>query len=639
VPRPIYDRLSVTTSYRPEVDGLRAIAVLAVIVFHAWPRVVPGGFAGVDVFFVISGFLISGIIVDDLERGAFSLAVFYHRRIRRIFPGLVLVMLVVWVLGFLALTPREVDRIGLQMAYAGAFAANLFFWRDTGYFDMQADTKPLLHLWSLGVEEQFYLLWPPLLVWARRRRIRWAIVIGVVGALSFVVNVATVSASPRAAFFLPVGRLWELLCGAAVMLLARDAKRVVPRWIAWIGMGLVIESFVLLSPQSAFPGAWALLPTVGTSLVIAAGTESWIARHLLATRPFVFVGKISYPLYLWHWPLLALLRARAGGEPSDMAKAAVVAGALVAAWGTFALVEKPIRFRGAIGSRGLLAAMAATVAIALVTVHAGGFPGRSWVRSFEVEEQARKHDPGCVLPFDIESEAELCRTQSARPLTGIVLGDSHASAIYPGLVESASPDEGWGVVSAHWCVPLVGERFDGVWKASCPALSEKAIAAVSASPTIRYVVFAFAYDELSLGPDPRRQSEMIARALDATITRLEANRKAVALLVDNPHVSDSFTPWRCADCFISRRAHEEAIAPFRAMAARLRDAHPKLVVYDPADLLCDADRCPVMGREGSLYVYTHHLSTHAASVVASALVAALRPSPAAPPPAPLLAPR
>jgi len=292
--------------YLPHVDGLRAIAILAVIAFHGFPEWVSGGFVGVDIFFVISGFLISGIILKGLERGSFSFANFYARRIRRIFPALIVMLATSSLLGYLVLFRNEFRNLGKHVFSGALFVSNIAFWLDTGYFDMAAEHKPLLHLWSLGVEEQFYLIWPLFIYLAIRYRWKTLAAILAVLASSFVLNVWGTSFRPIATFFLPLTRFWELIVGSALAYVTFAAGSVSAqptrttnvatfgRWSrnagAVLGSALIVIAVFHLNRDSAFPGWWALLPTVAAALVIWAGPDAWLNRTMLASRPLVFVA-------------------------------------------------------------------------------------------------------------------------------------------------------------------------------------------------------------------------------------------------------------------------------------------------------------------------------------------------------------
>src|SRR6202140_231157 len=299
---------SPTIRYRPDIDGLRAIAVMLVVNFHAFPEAMPCGFIGVDIFFVISGFLITGIIARELDQKPFSLLGFYNRRIRRIFPALIVVLCVTLVLGWLWVLPAAYAQLSSDVFASAAFFSNIALLLQSGYFDIESGKKPLLHLWSLGIEEQFYLFWPLLLMLAARLRLGILAVASVIALASFVLNVALIGSNPVATFYLPFTRAWELLAGAALACGWNQINQTgtASNLRATIGLLLIATAAGVLDTKSAFPGWWAVLPVAGAALLLSA-PAAWFCRTLLASRPLVWIGLISYPLYLWHWPLLVFL--------------------------------------------------------------------------------------------------------------------------------------------------------------------------------------------------------------------------------------------------------------------------------------------------------------------------------------------
>jgi len=273
--------------------------------YHAFPEAIPGGFIGVDIFFVISGFLITGIIARELYFKRFSLVAFYVRRIRRIFPALIVVLCAALVLGSLWMLPAAYAQLGSDVFASAAFFANIALLLQSGYFDIASAKKPLLHLWSLGIEEQFYLFWPLLLMLAVRLRLSIVAVASILGIGSFLLNLALIGSDPIATFYLPFTRAFELLAGAV---LARGWNRISQTGAAGnlralIGVGLIAVAAAVLDPHRAFPGWWAILPVAGAALLLSA-PGAWFCRVVLASRPLVGIGLVSYPLYLWHWPLL-----------------------------------------------------------------------------------------------------------------------------------------------------------------------------------------------------------------------------------------------------------------------------------------------------------------------------------------------
>jgi peptidoglycan/LPS O-acetylase OafA/YrhL len=330
--------------YRADIDGLRAIAVAAVVGFHAVPLLFPGGFAGVDIFFVISGYLITSVIAGDLAAGTFTLRNFYLRRVRRIFPALAAMLVVAAVIGWMILLPDEFRNFGKHLFAGAAFISNLALSREGGYFHWSAHAQPLLHLWSLGVEEQFYFVWPLFLamLWKTSPRTRMAMLIAAM-LLSFALNVWALERYPVYTFYLPFTRLWELAIGSVLAVSAlRVSRRVTAELASWSGALLLVASVAFVREHS-FPGVWALLPTLGAALVIAAGPQASFNRIVLANRAFVFVGLISYPLYLWHWPLLTFARIYTGVALAPIVTFALIALSVIVAILTYRFVERPIR--------------------------------------------------------------------------------------------------------------------------------------------------------------------------------------------------------------------------------------------------------------------------------------------------------
>jgi peptidoglycan/LPS O-acetylase OafA/YrhL len=450
--------------YRADVDGLRAIAVLAVIGFHANPSSMPGGFAGVDIFFVISGYLIASLILAGLKGGSFSFAEFYARRIRRLFPALIVVLLATWVFGWFILPPTEYAELGRHTLAGAGFAANILNYAEVGYFDLPAAAKPLLHLWSLGVEEQFYIVFPALLLllWRYKAMSSW---LALIGLASFALNIALVGSHPSFTFYLPLTRFWEFIAGALLAcahlygrtfaLPAHSASALPLRDVsAAIGMLLILAG-IGFAHEDAFPGWWALLPVLGTFLIIGAGSQAWLNRTVLAHPKLVFVGLISYPLYLWHWPLLVLARTAIRNEQGNeyLRTTAIIAVALtfLLSWLTYRFIERPIRARrSGYSARRTTAALGASLAvIAVVGFAIAQIGGLTMRYPKEVQALLTPLAAGADDPPADESK------NSAGPKL-LVYGDSHAHHLLAGLRQLQNERSfrlslaGWG-----WgCAPL-----------------------------------------------------------------------------------------------------------------------------------------------------------------------------------------
>ncbi len=503
--------------YRPDIDGLRTIAVVSVVIHHAFPELLPGGFVGVDIFFVISGYLISTIILSGLARGRFTFADFYVRRIKRIFPALLLVLATTAVLGWQRLIPSDYAELGKHLLGGAAFISNFLLWQEAGYFDAESLSKPLLHLWSLAIEEQFYLLWPLGLYLLHRWRLSAMRGIAVILLLSFLVNLALVADHPVAAFYNPAARAWELMLGAllaAIHLhpagwrgLFLRAESAAPSgtpaqgapWMAWAGALLLALALVLLNPQRAFPGGWALLPTVGTTLLIAAGPGTWPNRFL-ALKPMVWIGLISYPLYLWHWPLLTFAHLRESGTPPWPEQLGWVGLSVLLAALTYLLVEKPVRF-GRLGRRTMTAALCTAmvgVAAAGTTIQQReGFDERFPAAVRELMTRSGKQaviqgwrDKTCALDFRVPATnyQDFC-IEKKRPLI-FLWGDSHASSLYPGfaaLQKGGRYDFGIGERTGAVCPPILGIEP----RPLCKSLNDNAIEAIRQAKPDVVVLYAW----------------------------------------------------------------------------------------------------------------------------------------------------
>ena len=357
--------------YRLDIDGLRAIAVLSVVAFHAFPSLIRGGFIGVDIFFVISGYLISSIIFENLDRGTFSFTEFYVRRIKRIFPALLLVLVVCFTFGWFTLLADEYKQLGKHIAGGASFISNFILWNEAGYFDNSAETKPLLHLWSLGIEEQFYIVWPLFLWFAWKCKFNLLKITITVAIVSFILNINGINQDMVTTFYSPLTRFWELLSGSLLAWVTlykknafvnvkykldnwlshivynekkEDEGKILSNVISFVGLLLLLYGFWRINKELSFPGKWALVPVLGAVFLITAGSKAWINRTILSNKVAVWFGLISFPLYLWHWPMLSFARIIEGELPSRSIRIAVVIFSIVLAWVTYILVERPLRF-------------------------------------------------------------------------------------------------------------------------------------------------------------------------------------------------------------------------------------------------------------------------------------------------------
>jgi peptidoglycan/LPS O-acetylase OafA/YrhL len=468
--------------YRPDIDGLRAIAVLLVVWFHAFPEAMPGGFIGVDIFFVISGFLITGILVRELDQQRFSLPGFYIRRIRRIFPALIVVLAVTLVLGWLWMLPAAYAQLSADVFASAAFVSNIALLLQSGYFDIESGKKPLLHLWSLGIEEQFYLFWPLILMLATRLRLRILTVATVIGIAAFALNVALIGSDPVATFYLPFTRAWELLAGAALACGWNQLRQtgVASNWRAAIGLLLIAVTAGVLDSRSAFPGWWAVLPVAGAALLLSA-PAAWGCRHLLSSPAMVRIGLISYPLYLWHWPLLVFFGIIKFAPLTLIERGLIVGLSFALAWLTYRFVEIPFRFGRPIRLRvaGLCSGMALIAVAGGVIVEGHGFDFRLPPEIREMTDvrtdssKWRVHQ--CLLDLSHETSfADSCVDHNRRPLI-LLWGDSTAGALLPGLRKAQETrDFGIAQFTSSSCIPALNIDVAGL--PNCRAINDKVLA-------------------------------------------------------------------------------------------------------------------------------------------------------------------
>ena len=558
------ERPSGHLSYRPDIDGLRAVAILAVLGFHAFPAWAPGGFVGVDVFFVISGFLISGLLLGDLENGRFSLADFYARRIRRIYPALILVLLTALWAGFFLLWPGEYRNLGKHVAGGAGFIVNFLLWGESGYFEGQAATKPLLHLWSLGVEEQFYIVWPLLLAVAWKWKHRagplaagW--LIAGLGIVSLGVNLWLASRGTDADFYSPLSRFWELMAGGALAWLSRaEIKRARPLLVnaalangaSVAGAALIATAVILFDKDMDYPGWRAIVPVAGACLLIAAGGktgggEAFLNRRVLAARPAVAIGLISYPLYLWHWPMLSFAQILSGEPPARWLRIAIVAASFVLAALTYLLVERPIR--RAAEERGGPRRKAIALFIVMLALGAagagiwaakglpmryadGGVIGEALdgVRLIGVWQQnVRMHE--CHLQDLDDTRGPEC-VEAKRPLL-MLWGDSHAAALYPGLrTLQANTGGKFGIAQMTQAgCPPVFDVPNLTFRRDCNDLNESILRyAETLQPAVILLSAAWRHHDY-----PMRDADMIAR-LTATVARLRKDLPHSHVIVVGP---------------------------------------------------------------------------------------------------------
>ena len=657
------ERSHQVVAYRSDIDGLRALAVLSVIIFHARLGLFPGGFVGVDVFFVISGYLIASIILKEEEKDSFSLARFYERRIRRIFPALFVVILFCAGAGALFLTPNDYVAFGRSAFAAMTFWSNFYFTRQGGYFSPAAETQPLLHTWSLGVEEQFYLVAPFVLLLLSRGLKRWrAPVFWALFAASLGVSAWGAHTEARWAFFLPHARAFELMCGVALAmgLVPRATGARMSEALAALGLAMILAAVLFYSASTPFPGFAALLPAVGAALLIHSSTSDrrTIVARALSLAPVVYIGKISYSLYLWHWPLLAFAEYEFGHDLQAWHRALLMVAATGLSAATYHLVEQPARRAGPpVTRRWVFAAGAAsivlTTGLGYFIVKGRGLPGRlepevaalaretptrvaiRGMCGLEAEGVPRRERGPCVIG-DLEAPAP----------TFAFWGDSHSLAVAPALRDLAREARVKGYfVGRAGCPPLLGLEAESAVFRKCLAGAREAQRVLD-DPDVRAVVLLARWGLYAEGvpssnevrtttrrfvdDDEAANRAAFARVLRGTVERIRAAGKKVVIVGPVPefelNVPAAFikaamrgAPTNVAMPRAAFETRQQGVTPVLADLAR----SGAVTVVWPHEQLCDAGLCRGTADGKALYVDDDHLSPAGVKLVEPSLRAAI----------------
>ena len=643
--------------YRPDIDGLRAVAVLLVLGFHAFPEWFPGGFIGVDIFFVISGFLITTIILNGLSDSSFNFYTFYERRINRIFPALLLVLFFCFSLGWFALLAGEFAQLGKHIAGASTFVINFFFQREAdAYFGTASESRPLLHLWSLSIEEQFYILWPIILWVLFKRSVNLFLATFIVGVVSFVLNIYILRDNAAAAFFWPQTRIWELLIGSLLASALRqnghynprktsiinDAFRMVQlaslpnhpnhNLLACLGTGLIVFGTALITKESRFPGGWALLPSFGALFIIAAGPATWINRVLLSNRLFVGIGLISFPLYLWHWPLLSYARIILGDQLSITVRSCILLTSFLLAWSTYRFIELPIRYKDQT-FRNKSALILLTL---LITI--GGLGVYLWANNGLISRYtdsdnsttrmtlSHKRVSECTHEHKAKAPA-LCRQTDSRALIAVI-GDSHTGHLVHGFAMSANSRFNKAIFMYQaGCMPTLGIESS----VGCSSQLAAAISFLKMADYVEYVAIS-AYSGWSEGASLERQKAYYQGYQEIILALQQANKKVV-FMIDTPALKESAK--KCLGrplklrmefkeyptfCEIAIETDQQPREDYLKMIVRLKIEFPAVFFFDAYSAVCTGIVCNVSVNSRLLFGDANHLTEYGSEVVVERLI-------------------
>jgi peptidoglycan/LPS O-acetylase OafA/YrhL len=653
--------------YRADIDGLRSLAIAPIVLFHAGFSTFSGGFVGVDIFFVISGYLITSIIANEVDEGRFDLWRFYERRIRRIFPALLAMLLASSLAAWWLLFPLDLQAYGESVVASTGFFANISFWRQSGYFDTQSDLKPLLHTWSLAVEEQFYLFFPLLLLACHRLRMgRRGLVWALLGA-SFALSLYGVSHWRDGAFYLIPTRAWELLMGAVLALRAAPTLRspLLREGLAGLGLALIGAATFAYDSQTPFPGLAALPPCLGSALIIWTGQsgQPTLVARLLSLRGFVLLGLVSYSLYLWHWPVIVFSHHWSLEAPTLASKSALVLASLACAFASWRWIEGPTRRLEV--SQPMVFASAGLAALLCFSIGGlfwrDGFVSRYplTLQKLLTEHEAQtKGFRGLMVSAGGASapglpEGGFVTGDAAQPPQIAIWGDSHVGAILSGLNEAAKPLDAprFSVFALGGCRPIVGVSLADDPTTNCKTHNDAVLAYLKSGPETKVILVS--RWPISLFGDVRASGRgampgtitrapgvplpegeamaLFGEALGATIDALEAAGKQVFLVetivdlpINAPHLTfkrllrepdAGAMTWDVAP-------YQERFTATEALLERLQKTRAFRRVR-PREALCAGWACAFYKDGRLLYTDNNHLSRDGALALAPLLREAL----------------
>ncbi|MHC8397570.1 acyltransferase family protein [Pseudomonas sp. LB3P93] len=642
-----------TLAYRRDIDGLRAIAVIAVVLFHFGVPGFTGGFVGVDVFFVISGYLITSIIWNQRQAGRFSFVDFWARRARRILPALFAMIIAVLAVGWFLLAPKDYEELGRSVRYQVMFVSNILFMRQDGYFDVASDLKPLLHTWSLAVEEQFYIVFPLLLTLLSSRLKYWRLALFAVLLVSFGLSVWAVAHHPEKAFFLLPMRAWELLAGAMLAVAPRSQWRLTTvgaQVVSLAGFGLILLAVVCYDRTTPFPGIAALLPTLGVvALIWANGHRQTLVGGLLASRVLVGLGLISYSWYLWHWPAFVFSSYASVDEPGPFDVAGLILLSLVLGYLSWRFVETPFRERRLLaGRRQILLAAGVGVLVLGIAGQAlrwtDGLPSRlsNQALQYAKAKEWRPELMRCLADDKTPEDKLFCHYgTSALSSRVLVWGDSHATALIP-VFEDGAQKHGISVIltSSTGCIPVEGLEHDQ----RCARFNrrvEQALKPQSVDDVVlvaRWSLYLYGDAKGDLGHalkdshgryDRANAEQQLAEGLQATVRQLRNGGHRVWLIKEAP-LQPFSPPYRLSrlamlhrpvdDVGLAVAEHFKRQAFISQLFAQIAAANPGVTVVDPAPLLCDQTGLCRAELDGhSLYTDDNHLSEVGARFIAPVL--------------------
>jgi peptidoglycan/LPS O-acetylase OafA/YrhL len=648
-------KIKTIINYRPDIDGLRALAVIMVIAYHAFPKIFYSGFIGVDVFFVISGFLISGIILKMLKNNEFTFYSFYSRRVKRIFPALIIVLLTCLLFGWFFLFSEEYLSLVKNVLAGAGFFSNILYYFESGYFDISTNLKPLIHLWSLGVEEQFYIFWPIILVFIFKKRKKILTPMIIILLLSLLLNIFIGFKNPSAAFYLTLTRFWEFVSGAIIAylnfseeetvsvflnklkfkLFAQNKRKIITKnLLSIVGAALILLSLFIINEGNFYSGL-VIISIIGVCLIIVAGPSAFINKKILSNKLLVYIGLISYPLYLWHWPLFSFANIIKSGEPTTDLKLLLIVVSFVLAWLTYEFVEKKIRY--SINKKWvfiLLLLMLLVFTLSLIIYFNKGFNKRFPNQEVLLKQitlsptvrlsAARDKINGrelCLRLYPQKIKNIICLASDDGPNKVFIIGDSHTRFVYDGyhqiLVNKGYSVINLGISSCPYLEPEETNQSES--HKNCNNYFKKIIDIIKKEkPKAILISNDGWYSEKNL----------FKQGMSETLSSLPKDIPLIWFLqTPRPPFSLAKCVSRSAniknfsqDCSFEKNIYTEYFYGYAEAVEEIKKNYPRLITVNPSNVLCDKERCSIILNNNFLYIDNKsHLSLYGSYFVANKL--------------------
>lgn len=654
--------------YRYDIDGLRAIAVIPVVIFHAFPTYFTGGYIGVDIFFVISGYLISSIIISNVKNNTFSFFDFYSKRIRRIYPALLIVIISCLIFGYFSLFDKEYKELAKNVAGSSVFISNFILLSEAGYFDTASVTKPLLHLWSLSIEEQFYIIWPLAIYISFKLRINTLIMILLFFVISFMFNIYEIRIDRSADFYLPFTRFWELNAGSilAVICLDYDSRITALKeklksklffldflggkanLCSILGTLILIYGYFTFNENISFPGFYAFIPVLGTFLLILSGQDALVNKYILSTKPLIWIGIISYPIYLWHWPLLSFSYIVNSGFQPEIVRIGLIALTVLLSWMTYFFIERKFRY----GKNGiqktviLFFTMIVIGTIGLYIYAHNGLQNRfkkdileiKDKQELEIKYENSKKNCNKIFPEWLKYTDNACAMQNPSGENNVaIIGDSHANQLFIGLTEVRHG--GVAVFPASCALPFVNTasalKDPNGFKVrkNSYKLINSAYSYVINDKKIREVILAHhpdcSYNDAidMTNVNIKNSSEVIENGMRRSLALLVSSGKKVVIVKDNSLLP--YIPEACGlrplvfgnvktKCSFDKKFYQDdqAVKVYNSIVDKVVKDYPMVSVVDLSKILCDESKCYLYKNGHVIYLDMSHLNEYGSRFVA-----------------------